>query len=484
VRLPGEELDRIEPACKAPYLALHLDPKGAVRACCENRMYALGHIPKQSILEIWNGDRLAALRRSVAADDFSMGCHGCEHGIRSGERESVRAGLYDHHGLTSVRPERPVRLELELSNRCNLECVMCNGELSSAIRTRREHRPPLPRVYGDEFFDELATLAPGLDHVSFLGGEPFLGPETLRAFGILQDSGFTGRVHVTTNGTVVNERVAQILETLTVDLSISMDGFSADTLESIRLGASHAALLENIAWFHESAKRRHTELRFHYCLMHQNFHELRPFLAWADGLEVAVTVIPVRNPLEMNLERADRQQLLAVVDTLRHQDATSEQLTLNRRVWEHQLNRLEAVAERRDDELTEVTIGRRSPVTDVTAEIEHWAGESGVLTLSVDPDDLITSFASDPSDLLGADAPNLQGQHIQLLLDALEGRFGPLGRSTLRQSPRGIEDRQLEFESNGRITWVRAIRQPPLGTLPAVWHLGARETPPTGEESE
>ena len=55
----------------------------------------------------------------------------------------------DAFRLESMTPQWPERLELALSNACNLQCVMCNGELSSSIRIHREHRTALPTVAGE-----------------------------------------------------------------------------------------------------------------------------------------------------------------------------------------------------------------------------------------------------------------------------------------------------------------------------------------------
>ena len=51
--------------------------------------------------------------------------------IKTGNRPLAAA--YDNEHPIG---EWPTMLELELSNLCNLECVMCNGELSSKIRPR------------------------------------------------------------------------------------------------------------------------------------------------------------------------------------------------------------------------------------------------------------------------------------------------------------------------------------------------------------
>jgi MoaA/NifB/PqqE/SkfB family radical SAM enzyme len=47
----------------------------------------------------------------------------------------------------------PSMLELELNNTCNLECVMCIGELSSSIRKNREKLPAIRSPYDEAFVE-------------------------------------------------------------------------------------------------------------------------------------------------------------------------------------------------------------------------------------------------------------------------------------------------------------------------------------------
>jgi hypothetical protein len=58
------------------------------------------------------------------------------------------------------------------SNQCNLECVMCDGNHSSAMLQRRDQLPSLPKCYSDDFFSSYLLH---LTMANFLGGEPFCG---------------------------------------------------------------------------------------------------------------------------------------------------------------------------------------------------------------------------------------------------------------------------------------------------------------------
>jgi radical SAM protein with 4Fe4S-binding SPASM domain len=172
--------------CRAPHVALRFSPDGRVHACCVNSHYELGRIGERTITEIWNGPELAELRLALDDADFSLGCQDCAVLVSAGSRQQTHAEQFDRFPAPAPgAPGWPRRLEFALSNTCNLQCVQCNGELSSSIRTQRELRPPLPSPYGEAFFAELAAFLPHVEVAVFIGGEPFLSRECRTVWDLL-----------------------------------------------------------------------------------------------------------------------------------------------------------------------------------------------------------------------------------------------------------------------------------------------------------
>src|SRR5690606_32179168 len=56
---------RSAPICNAPFSSLHLDPRGNVRACCQNVWQRLGNVGESSLREIWDGAATAELRKRL-----------------------------------------------------------------------------------------------------------------------------------------------------------------------------------------------------------------------------------------------------------------------------------------------------------------------------------------------------------------------------------------------------------------------------------
>lgn len=327
-------------ACFAPFSNLFLGTTGDVYTCCDSFGYPLGNIADERLPDIWASARLAALRDALGRDDYSLGCGYCERRIAGGLRPQSR--FYDAFPPATPVPPYPQRIEFNISNACNLQCTMCDGDLSSAIRIHREHRPALPAVYGEEFFTDIETFIPHLRDASFTGGEPFLGPENERLWEMLARLVPDVKHTVTTNGTQWNARVERVLDSLRTHVNISIDGFTKDTYEAIRPGADRDEVFANIDRFRAHAAGAGTSVYLFHCLMPQNHHELGDLLLWAEARDLRVIVHLVEDPPECCLERLPDDEWQAVRHSMRAQgERVLPQLTLNADAFREQLDRVE-----------------------------------------------------------------------------------------------------------------------------------------------
>ncbi len=330
----------VRSACYAPFSNLFLGTLGDVYTCCDSIGYPLGNIARERLPEIWSGGRLAALRVALRADDFSLGCGYCERRITGGLRPQAR--FYDEVPPDSAEPPYPKRIEFNISNTCNLQCTMCDGDLSSSIRIHREHRAPLPAVYGEEFFADIETFIPHLTEVSFTGGEPFLASENHRIWDLLASLTPGIKNTITTNGTQWNRRVEAVLDSLRTYVNVSVDGYSKDVYEAVRVGADRDQVFENIDRFKAYTDRVGTEVRLFHCLMSQNYDEFGDLLLYAERRGMPVTVHVVEQPSECNLERLSDTEWRAVTRSLRAQaERVLPELTINAAAFREQLERVE-----------------------------------------------------------------------------------------------------------------------------------------------
>ncbi len=429
-------------ACAAPSIQLQFAPDGDVSVCCQN-LETLGNIRHNRLLDLWNSPRRHEIVAGLADDDYSMGCEACGAEVavegRSGSfPEQFDAWATHLLDAPTVDPW-PRRLDFMLSNACNLQCIQCSGDYSSAIRIHREHRPPLEPAYGDEFFEDVRHFLPHLDHASFEGGEPFLGAENFRMWDLIAEVRPDLTCTVCTNATTWNRRVETAISSVRMGFIFSLDGITADTFESIRVGASLDEVLVNIDHFTEHARRIGTDVSINHCLMPQNVHEFPELLTYAEARGIFVNVSVVRGPTHCSIARLPADQIRAIHRALMaRDDEMSTRLVLNRRTWVQEVARIGAWAEAGasgDASVWEQT-GRTVLMfrcvgdgphdeSDAVRELTALSCDGEVATVAVGRDDLIRSSSRRIESLAGVGPGELVGQQVQVL-QGLLSRFEEL----------------------------------------------------------
>ena len=431
----------LDTPCFAPFSNLYLFTNGDVRACCVNDLYPLGNITEARLPEIWGGARQAVLRQKIVNRDFSAGCDFCSWEIEGGM--TPYAHVYDHvrsfpgptddHGI----PEFPRRIEFNLSNSCNLECKMCAGELSSSIRLHREKLPPLPKVWDDQFFDDLSEFIPHLSEGSFAGGEPFMGTENFRVWDLMAELNPDIECLITTNGTQWNKRVERVLGSLRVWPHLSLDAFSKETFEYIREKSDHDLIMANLDKFQAYAESVGTAVRIMHCLMPQNYHELADLLLFAEDRGIEMTITVVTFPEDFSIERMDRAEIKKVHALfVKNLDDIGDRLLLNRQQLVDQIVRLENwLAVERDPHRAEPSArkmildfprrGAPPAGDDPAADILGAYGASALdNAVTVDGDGRVLTCSTEAAAVFGKRPEDLVGGTTEELLAAATERFG------------------------------------------------------------
>lgn len=324
---------------------MHLLPTGDVMVCCVSSR-PLGHISEAPLLEIWDRQTRRDITDRLAVGDFSAGCEHCESEIalEGWQNSSMPNHIGEAHtgtvelGWSDRR--WPGRIELNLSNACNLQCVQCNGELSSAIR-RTEGRAPLPHAYDASLIDQLREFVPHLTTMGFAGGEPFMEPLNYAVWDLLAEANPSTVSTVNTNGTIYTPKVDRVLRESRIYPLVSFDAAERTRFESIRVGASFDRVVANIDKILEAVTARGDSvggrelMGMVFCLMPENHDQLMPVLRFAEQRGIRVRVSVVRWPLERSIQVLAPAEIAAIDATLDEQERQSgRQIPLNRDVWD------------------------------------------------------------------------------------------------------------------------------------------------------
>lgn len=312
--------------CHAPTVNLNFEQNGNVRACCYNTTQVLGQWPAQSIREIWDGMQLRELREHISHNNLGGGCTECGKMLESGNFQGVRARYYDEFAPDSLQEKLketwkrimvattyPKVMEFELSNRCNLECVMCNGYFSSSIRKNREKLPAFESPYDDRFVDELEEFLPHLTDAKFLGGEPFMIDIYLTIWERIRKVNPNIRIHITTNGTFLTDRVKKLLEGLRAGIILSIDSVSRETYSKIRVNGDFDRVMSHLKYLHDYTRRKNTFLSMAVCPITLNWQELPNMLRFCIDRDILLYFNAVFSPAHLSLRELPDHSLEEVI---------------------------------------------------------------------------------------------------------------------------------------------------------------------------
>lgn len=305
----SRKINTISP-CIAPYNNMYFTSEGQVAPC----WLLVGQFDQwnstRSMKDIWFGEKFAEYRENLSNSIFNSKCGVCKQKI---ETENWPLALaYD--GFT-VR-EYPTLLELELSNQCNLECIMCEGRLSSGIRKNREKLPPLVSPYDDSFVEQLKEFIPHLEELRFNGGEPFAQKIVYDICMIVAEMKPDLRINLATNGTVYNKQVQTILDKCNVHLNISIDSLDKKTYEAVRINGNFDVLMKNFAIFKEYCHTNNRGLSVMVNPMRNNWKEMPNFLTFCNEHSVYLWYNTIHHPAHLAIWNLSKLELRIIYQSL------------------------------------------------------------------------------------------------------------------------------------------------------------------------
>lgn len=275
-----------ETFCFYPYLELSTNPSGHVKPCCyytsilfedfDNEDYEKSfNINKGSTLEeSWNSKSIIRIRKDITEGTPVKNCQAC---YRDGQASMRSRSIQEYKNnievlqLVSDTIEKnyvashlPKRLELKPSNLCNLKCMMCNSYDSSQVGKELEALATTHKgieVYGGRFikivpeydgiietnrsfvdtgapdwsdnlqiWESFIKTVPGLQILSFAGGEPTLIPFVEKALRYCVDNDHAKNIEVfvSSNFTNLNKSFLEMMPKFKkFELIASIDGVAS-----------------------------------------------------------------------------------------------------------------------------------------------------------------------------------------------------------------------------------------------------------------
>ena len=165
----------------------------------------------------------------------------------------------------------PPQVMLELSNTCNLDCIMCPS--SGLTRKRGMMKMDLIR----KALDEIATESPTTKIWPAVMGEPLLEAERLFEMLVFtQERGL--KVFLNTNATLLTEKAIERLKEFGVEqVIVGLDAASCETYHRIRRGGDFSRVTTIVEKMINAYKNSGPKVILQYIVMPENEHETKDF---------------------------------------------------------------------------------------------------------------------------------------------------------------------------------------------------------------
>lgn len=301
--------------CYVPFTSLTFSWRGKVTACSYNRKVVVGHYPQKSVRDIWFGPEIKKLRDHIEHNDLTHGCQHCAYFIEHHKFSGLKPFTFDAYA-DYKKHNYPRVLEFELSNQCNLECIMCNGLVSSSIRQNQDKLPPIPMPYDDAFVEQLREFIPHLEEAKFYGGEPFLIHSYFRIMDLIMELKPTIKIFVITNGTILTNKVKSLLERGNFHLAVSVDSLQKERLEYIRKNSKFEDVMHNLLYFNSYAQSKGQRISFSFTTQRANWDELPEVVRFCNRHGMVFFNSFLKSPENLSLITLPSKELEHIYKTL------------------------------------------------------------------------------------------------------------------------------------------------------------------------
>jgi MoaA/NifB/PqqE/SkfB family radical SAM enzyme len=289
--------------CSAPWTSLNIDQAGETSPCF-HCVDMIGNNKKNTIQEIIHGPKVTSMREAMACGEWHAACAWCK---RLEETTGASGRTVRHASVETLAAIdadinffKLEHLVVNWSNLCNLTCVYCNDQTSTAWQSIR--KIPINHIKNEH--DDLIELAKTQGHniqgLCLGGGEPLL-QKGLDVFLDYLDSSKV-RVMVTTNLSmdITTNPVYQKLKTWPqVEWMISFDNANKDKFEYVRHNAKWEQFVKNIRQMKADGENVIAHPAYSiYCAL-----DLVEYYDFCTAEDLSIYWCELNHPLELDIRR-------------------------------------------------------------------------------------------------------------------------------------------------------------------------------------
>jgi radical SAM protein with 4Fe4S-binding SPASM domain len=188
----------------------------------------------------------------------------------------------------------PRRLVLELTNACNLNCVMCGRNVAEFK----------PMFFDMETFRSLEPVIDKVEEVTLMGwGEPTIHPNFIEMLETINKHG--ARIYFCSNGMNLKKIRKAIFDNHVDVFAVSLDGATDETNSRIRRGSKINQITDDLRSIVKEKKERGLKypwINFVFCAINSNIHELPMLVELADEIGIEEVKVVYLTVFDKSLE--------------------------------------------------------------------------------------------------------------------------------------------------------------------------------------
>ena len=182
------------------------------------------------------------------------------------QEKNSKLNLEEIDAQKTILKSAPRRLVLELTNACNLNCIMCGRNAAEFV----------PTFFKLEWLEKFVPIMHKIEEVSMFGwGEPTVHPKFVEILKWLDN--YPVRKYFCTNGMRLGALEDEIFNRHVDIIAISLDGANAETNNKIRRGGNFNKIVADLKSVVARKKKlglNRPYMNFVFCAMASNFKEL------------------------------------------------------------------------------------------------------------------------------------------------------------------------------------------------------------------
>lgn len=210
------------------------------------------------------------------------------------QQNNTNLNLQEMKKGKTVLQSLPRRLVLELTNACNLNCVMCGRNATQFT----------PTVFKMDWLRYFESMLDTIEEVTLMGwGEPTIHPEFVQMLELI--SCHAARIYFCTNGMRLGQLQKAIFENRVDVFAVSVDGAREETNGKIRRGSSLNYItkeLYEIKRIQRVNNLAYPYVNFVFCAMRSNLHELPDLVRLAADIGLEEVKVVYLTVFDQNME--------------------------------------------------------------------------------------------------------------------------------------------------------------------------------------